>query len=181
MLLNVTGVDFGFISSKIDPYKITELYQFEQQTYLQEILRGRYVHTIFVSISITISFLTILLAFIDYRIKGELSTPIVGVALFCSGLFDTFHVLSATQIIHTQSQQFYLASFTWFFCRLFHASILILGTGVFLAKPSAFRESGTNRTYVYRFVCSFVALTFLQSELFICGQIFLKCFIHTAI
>ncbi|MBL0139091.1 MAG: hypothetical protein IPP86_11265 [Bacteroidetes bacterium] len=171
VLLNVTGVDFGFISSKIDPYKITELYQFEQQTYLQEILRGRYVHTIFVSISITISFLTILLAFIDYRIKGELSTPIVGVALFCSGLFDTFHVLSATQIIHTQSQQFYLASFTWFFCRLFHASILILGTGVFLAKPSAFREeSGTNRRRMFiGLSVLFVALTF-----FTIGALYLR-------
>ena len=72
VLLNVIGIDFGFIGSKIDPYRITQLYQFEQETALQEILRGRYVHTIFVSISITISFLTILLAFIDYRIKGEL-------------------------------------------------------------------------------------------------------------
>ncbi|MBK6447043.1 MAG: PAS domain S-box protein [Bacteroidetes bacterium] len=172
VLLNVIGIDFGFIGSKIDPYRITQLYQFEQETALQEILRGRYVHTIFVSISITISFLTILLAFIDYRIKGELSTPIVGVALFCSGLFDTFHVLSATQIIHTQTQQFYLASFTWFFCRLFHASILILGTGIFLARPSAFREESSinrKRTFIWLSVL-FVTLTFFTIGMLYLGS-----------
>lgn len=172
VLLNIFGIDFGYIGDKLDPYKITQLYQFEQETALQEILRGRYVHTIFVSISITISFLTILLAFIDFRIKGELSTPIVGVALFCSGLFDTFHVLAATQIIHTQTQQFYLTSFTWFFCRLFHASILILGTGIFLARPGAFTEAGQkNRKRTFLFITVlFVGLTLFTIAMLYLGN-----------
>src|SRR5436190_23452799 len=121
IVLNLVGIDFGFVSKQLDLAMITRIYDFENEKDLQNIWRGRYVHVIFVSFSIAISFLTIILAFIDFKIKGELSTPIVGVALFCSGLFYLFHMLAATNLLPIPHQQCYLTSFTWFFCRLFHA------------------------------------------------------------
>src|SRR6266478_2983317 len=119
LLLNLIGVDFGTITSALNPYKITRFVQLEQEEGVREILLGRNFHTIFVAVSIAIAFLTAILAFIDFRIRGEVSTPIVGIALFCSGLLDLFHMMVATQVIEIPNQQFYVTSYTWFFCRTF--------------------------------------------------------------
>jgi len=163
VILNLFGVDFGLVNDSLNPYQISHLLEFESQRDFQDILRGRYVHAIFVSIGIAISFLTILLAFIDFRIKRELSTPILGVALFCSGLFNTFHLLVATRIISTEAQQFYFTAFTWFFCRIFNASILILGTGLFLVQSDAFRIESQKkaRRFVLYISVIFILLTCL--------------------
>src|SRR5690349_15726606 len=83
IFLNLFGINFGFVNQQLDLGMVSRFYQFENEAGFKDILRGRYVHTIFVSISIAIALLTIILAFIDFRIKSELSTPIVGVALFC--------------------------------------------------------------------------------------------------
>jgi signal transduction histidine kinase len=161
IVLNLLGIDFGFVSKQLDLGMITRIYDFENEKDLQNIWRGRYVHVIFVSFSIAISFLTIILAFIDFRIKGELSTPIVGVALFCSGLFYLFHVLVATNLLPVPNHQFYLTSFTWFFCRLFHASILLLGTSVLLFQSKSVREETVHnqKRFVIYISVIFVLLT----------------------
>jgi signal transduction histidine kinase len=161
IVLNLLGINFGFVNHQFDLGMISRIYAFENETDFKQILRGRYVHIIFVSFSIAISCLTIILAFIDFRIKGELSTPIVGVALFCSGLFYLFHVLAAANLIPLPKYQFYLTSFTWFFCRLFHASILLLGTSVLLFQSKSFQEetSRHKRKFVIYMSALFVLLT----------------------
>ena len=159
-VLHLFGINFGFVNGQLSLDMISRLIDFEKGD-LQEVLRGRYVHTIFVSFSIAISFLTIILAFIDFRIKGELSTPIVGVALFCSGIFYTFHVLVATNVVHAPSQQFYLTSFTWLFCRAFHASILIFGVSIFLIRSKKLEDSiiRNSRKVVLYITIIFVLIT----------------------
>lgn len=134
LFLHLAGVNFGFVNGQLNLGMISRLITFEKQEDLQEVIRGRYVHIIFVSFSVAIALLTIILAFIDYRIKGELSTPIVGAALFCTGLMYTFHLLVSTNLVHLPNQQFYLTAFSWFFCRVFHASILVLGVSMFLIR-----------------------------------------------
>src|SRR5258705_12351361 len=91
LLLNIFGIDFGTVTRGLDPYKVTRFAEIANEEGVRDILLGRNFHTIFVSISIAIAFLTAILALIDFRIKGDVSTPIVGTALFCSGLLDTFH------------------------------------------------------------------------------------------
>src|SRR5260221_339334 len=83
LLFNLFGIDFGFIYRQLDPYKVTQFANIEKQDDIREFLRGRYMHTIFVSVAVAIAFLTAILAFVDYSLKKELSTPIVGIALFC--------------------------------------------------------------------------------------------------
>src|SRR6185436_19016791 len=104
---------------------------------------------------------------IDYRIKGDVSTPIVGIALFCAGMFDTFHILVSAQVIHVPSQQFYVTSFTWFFCRLFHATILILGVGIFLIRSDLFEEERKEnaRRFVFYSGIVFIMLTLITIAL----------------
>ena len=169
VLLNVFGIDFGTVNHKIDPYQIAKIQEYERQSELKDFLLGRSLHTIFVSFTIAIAFLTVLLSFIDFRIKGDVSTPIVGIALFCAGLLDTFHILVSTQVIRVPDQQVYLTAFTWFFCRMFHASILILGVSIFLVRLDLFREE--NRKNARRFVIYsgvvFVLLTLITMKILI--------------
>ena len=169
LLLNIIGVDFGTVTSKISPYQITKIQEYEHQNELKDFLQGRNFHTIFVSFTIAIAFLTVMLSFIDFRIKGDVSTPIVGIALFCAGLLDTFHILVSTQVIHVPAQQLYLTAFTWFFCRMFHASILILGVSIFLVRLDLFREE--NRQNARRFVLYsgivFVLLTLITMKILV--------------
>jgi signal transduction histidine kinase len=169
LFLNVLGLDFGTINHKIDPYQIAKIQEYERQSELHDFLLGRSFHTIFVSFTIAIAFLTVLLSFIDFRIKGDVSTPIVGIALFCAGLLDTFHILVSTQVIRVPDQQVYLTAFTWFFCRMFHASILILGVSIFLVRLDLFREE--NRKNARRFVIYsgvvFVLLTLITMKILI--------------
>jgi len=169
LLLNVLGFDFGTLSYKSDPYQIARIQEYERLSELKEYLLGRNFHTIFVSFTIAIAFLTVLLSFIDFRIKGDVSTPIVGIALFCAGLLDTFHILVSTQVIRVPDQQVYLTAFTWFFCRMFHASILILGVSIFLVRLDLFKEE--NRKNARRFVIYsgvvFVLLTLITMKILI--------------
>src|SRR5437764_78456 len=77
LLLNLIGVDFGTVTSSLSPYRITRFVMMERQEEFRDMLLGRNFHTIFVSISIAIAFLTAILALIDFRIIGDVSTPIV--------------------------------------------------------------------------------------------------------
>jgi signal transduction histidine kinase len=169
LLLNVIGIDFGTLTNKISPYQLTKIAEYEKQSGLKDFLLGRNFHTIFVSFTIAIAFLTVLLSFVDFRIQGDVSTPIVGIALFCAGLLDTFHILVSTQVIHVPDQQIYLTGFTWFFCRMFHASILILGVSIFLVRLDLFREE--NRKNARRFVLYsgivFVLLTLITMKILV--------------
>ena len=162
LLLNVFGYDFGFIQGTIDPYLATQFTQVEKSDGIREILHGRYVHLIFVSASIVIAFLTAFLAVVDYKINKEISTPIVGTALLCSGLFETFHLLVSTNLIKFEAQNYFFTSYTWFFTRVFHAGILILGAGLFLMINKT-KHEGVARRYrrsILSIALLFVALTF---------------------
>jgi len=169
LLFNLVGIDFGTITSKISPYQFSKIVEYERQSELKDFLLGRNFHTIFVSFTIAIAFLTVLLSFVDFRIQGDVSTPIVGIALFCAGLLDTFHILVSTQVIRVPEQQVYLTAFTWFFCRMFHASILILGVSIILLRLDLFREE--NRKKARRFVIYsgvvFVLLTLITMKILI--------------
>src|SRR5688572_24068674 len=76
LLLNLFGIDFGTVTKGLNPYKITRFAEIESEEGVRDILLGRNFHTIFVAFAIAIAFLTGILALIDFRIKGDVSTPI---------------------------------------------------------------------------------------------------------
>ncbi len=162
VLFNLAGIDFGTLKRALKFDEVMQLTDIENKNVLREYFRGRFVHVILACCAITIAFLTMVLAFIDFKVKRDVSTPIVGVALFCSGILYIFHLLVSTSLIHTVHQQIYITSFTWFFCRLFHASILILGAGIFLFKPGAtVRRTPKNKTwFIFSITVAFVIITF---------------------
>lgn len=163
VILTIFGFNFGLTANVMDPYRVMKMFDFEHDDFIREILKGRAIHTIVVSFSIAIAFMTMILAFVDFSIKGEVSTPIVGVALFCAGMFEAFHVLISTRLIESVSQSFQITSFTWFFSRVFHALILIIGVGIFLIRWEFFKDQFNRgaRRFVYLISAVFVLLTLL--------------------
>ncbi len=156
VIFNLLGFDFGTLKRALRFDEVMQLADLENKNVMREYFRGRFIHVIMACSAITIAFLTMVLAFIDYKVKRDVSTPIVGVALFCSGLLYVFHLLASTSLIHTAHQQIYLTSFTWFFCRLFHAGILILGAGIFLIRSdTAVREAERNKTRFILYISIF--------------------------
>lgn len=131
-LFNLFKIDFGSKVHVVDYSSLAGLPSNIQENRIVELLNGRFIQVILVAFSIPIAFLTIILAFVDYRIKKDFSTPIVGVALFCAGLLDIFYMLTVAGLIPLEGDQNIISEFTWLISRTFHALILILGTGIFL-------------------------------------------------
>ncbi len=162
-LLNFLGVDFGSQPHGINFQNLDRLPFPLQEREVQSLQNGRFIQTILVSFSIPIALLTAILAFIDYSIKKDISTPIVGVALFCAGMLDIFHILAATNLITLEGDQLTISQFTWIISRTFHSVILILGTGIFLLLSKKNREETVQYAdnVVFYISAIFLLLSFL--------------------
>lgn len=162
-LLNFSGIDFGTHPHGINFQNLDRLPFPLQQQEVQEMQNGRFVQTILVCFSIPIALLTAILAFVDYSIKKDISTPIVGVALFCAGMLDIFHILAATNLINLEGDQLIISQFTWIISRTFHSVILILGTGLFLLMSKKSREETVQYAdnVVFYISAIFLLLSFL--------------------
>ncbi|REJ84493.1 MAG: GHKL domain-containing protein [Bacteroidetes bacterium] len=136
LLINIAGFYFGFVDYRLDSFTIKWILQIEQNEDIRQIFIGKYIHLIFVSTTITIACLTALLGFIDYSITRSVSTPVMSIALFCSGLLLAAHLLFSTHVINLPGQQYYFTSYTWLTSRVFHAGIISIGMGIFLLKFS---------------------------------------------
>lgn len=161
--LNLLGVDFGMYDRILDVARLDTLNYESQQNLIYSALAGRFIHIILVSMAIAIAFLTVILAFVDYSIKRDITTPIVGVALFCAGLFDVFHILSATQLMSITTELVDISSFTWLLSSGYHAIILIIGTGMFLIMGGVGKtnDERSNTRFVTFISLIFILLTFL--------------------
>src|SRR5688572_25915771 len=159
-LLNFSGMYFGMSNVFVDFDNLRTLNELEANEALHPLLASKFAHTMLVSFSISIAFLTIILAFVDYFIKKNVSTPIVGVALFCAGILDVIHILIADQMIHLNINNSDITSFTWLFSRSFHALILILGVGIFLIqkKESLNKEYKSEKYFVFFISVIFILL-----------------------
>jgi signal transduction histidine kinase len=156
-LLNFLGVDFGNVVNTLSPVKVMEMTELEERPGYRDLLTGRYVHTTFVSISVAIALLTLVLALIDYNIRKEAGTLIMAMAFFCAALLEIFHLLVATRAIITAVNSYYLTSYTWFFCRLFLASMISLGIIFYLMPGRKDRKPSEKRFGKF---LGYVAFTF---------------------
>ncbi|WP_142602237.1 PAS domain S-box protein [Solitalea koreensis] len=162
-VLNLLGVDFGFKNEILDISQLNDLTYESQQNLIYEALAGRFVHVMLVGMAIAIAFLTVILAFVDYSIKRDITTPIVGVALFCAGLFDVFHILTATRLINITNDNVDISAFTWLLSSGYHALILIIGTGMFLVQRPGKNQSDQlgHTSFITSISLIFILLTLL--------------------
>jgi hypothetical protein len=132
VVLNLAGVDFGAV---IDPSELVQGTTPSPETIvfvLHRILIGSFVHTILEWSAFCVALFTVVFAFTHYRLKRDVTTPIIGTALFCSGMIDAFRTLAADGLVETVLDQESFILFTWAISRTFNVCILIAGTAPFV-------------------------------------------------
>jgi len=128
--LNLLGIDF---SSRGASHKLATPFDIPQKTALEAMfatLSGAFVHTILEWSAFCTAIFTAFLALLHFKIKKDITMPIIGMALFFSGSMDAFHTLAADRLIHAVADNTKLIPFTWAICRLFNALIMIGGIGI---------------------------------------------------
>ncbi|WP_339744773.1 ATP-binding protein [uncultured Maricaulis sp.] len=91
-------------------------------------LRGAIIHALLEWSSVAFALIVAALAFLHYRVSGEITAPIIGLAMLFSGAMDAFHTLAAMRLIHAAAPDADFIPFTWALSRSFHALILLVGT-----------------------------------------------------
>ncbi|MEM7714214.1 MAG: ATP-binding protein [Cyanobacteria bacterium P01_A01_bin.68] len=134
--LNSLGIDFA--SPK--PPDLSLIQQVTQTTQAEEImyrtLAGSFLHTILEWSAFCAAIFTVILSFAYFRIKADVTTPILGVTLFCAGMMDAFHTLAADRLIEAVADNRNLIPFTWAICRLANALLTIIGISIFMLGKS---------------------------------------------
>ena len=121
-VLNILGVDF---SSNAVSEGLSE-------TGLTGVLH----HALLEWSAVSIAMIASLISFLHYRVRGDITVPLMGLALLCAGIVDVFHTLSATGIIQANSAGTEVIPFTWALSRILIASYMIIGVsiGLWLAR-----------------------------------------------
>ncbi|MFP4651827.1 MAG: methyl-accepting chemotaxis protein [Phormidium sp.] len=134
LVLNLFGVDFSSFGEVLTPDMAAELNPTELFEAMHESLEGSFVHTLLEWTAFCVALLIVLLSLMDYSLRGNPITPVLGVALFFSGMMDGFHTLAANRLLTVVAPTQDLVPFTWAICRLFHALIMIIGVLVLLNR-----------------------------------------------
>ncbi len=133
-LLTVLGFDFGSYPPPFDINAAPSLNNGELLDAMFYSMSGAFTHTVLEWSAFCTAIFTVILAFSHYRMTGDVTTPIIGMALFCSGCMDAFHTLAADRLIEAVADNHDLIPFTWAISRVFNAIIMIFGVGVLLSS-----------------------------------------------
>ena len=158
ILLNLLGVDFG---SPLQTFHASDTFNMPKGEVVDAIhhtLSGSFTHTILEWSAFCTAIFTVIMSFIHFYLKGDIVTPIIGVALFSSGCMDAFHTLAADRLIQGVADNQNLIPFTWAICRLFNALIMLGGASFFLiAKPGKSKMKGISFVVLASLVCGLIA------------------------
>ena len=126
-VLQLLGVDFG---NSNDVSAISgQVFSVDQMFHR---LAGGFTHALLEWSAFCAAIFVVLLSFCQYAITKDVTTPVIGVALFCAGAMDAFHTLAATRLVDAVADNKDLIPFTWALSRVFNALIMIIGVGIFL-------------------------------------------------
>ncbi|MEC4675204.1 MAG: MASE3 domain-containing protein, partial [Nitrospirota bacterium] len=133
-MLNLVGVDFSSSKPGFPWAEVSTMAPHERIDAMFHTLSGSFTHTLLEWTAFLTAIFTLLLAFLHFTISRDVTTPIIGVALFCAGVMDAFHTLAADRLIESVADNRNLIPFTWAISRIFNALILIVGVGLFMHK-----------------------------------------------
>lgn len=153
LLLNACGIYFD--SPKVD---ITEMLQLKSgfaqmladQRMLMRMGAGAAHHTLLEWTAVMLAFLAALMAFAHFRLDQQnIATPIIGIALFCSGLMDAFHILVSLDILNVSANDGDFVPVSWTLARGFNAVILIIGAIICLRLARRTRLPGEKKNELF--------------------------------
>ncbi|MEM6502908.1 MAG: ATP-binding protein [Cyanobacteria bacterium P01_C01_bin.89] len=140
-VMQLVGIDFGSPSPPPPDPSLGNLSPPALSDMLHRSLSGSFLHTILEWSAFCTAIFTVILSFTYFNIKRDITTPILGVALFCAGMMDAFHTLAADRLIDAVADNTNLIPFTWAICRLFNVLIVLVGVSLLLVtKPNRFQR-----------------------------------------
>jgi diguanylate cyclase (GGDEF)-like protein/PAS domain S-box-containing protein len=95
-------------------------------------LAGSFTHALLEWTAFCAAVVTAVLAYIHFRMTGDVTTPVIGMALLAAGCMDAFHTLAAVRLLEGSAAPIDLIPFTWTLSRMFAAVILVSGVGFLL-------------------------------------------------
>ncbi|MBD0403141.1 ATP-binding protein [Flammeovirga sp. EKP202] len=125
LILQLTFFNFG--NPSIHHIEDSVLDNVSVRSLIFEEYIGFFVHLILEWSGVTIALSTAALSFIQYKMTGNTTAPIIGIVLFFAGCMDAFHTLAAANIIESIAFNDNFIPFTWTLSRIFNAAILLLG------------------------------------------------------
>lgn len=132
IFFNLMGFNFGLENKPVFPEQLVGLTSTQISEVLHTALHGSFLHTILEWTAVVMAIVIAVLAFSQFLIKGDIVTPTVGIAFFCSAIIDALHILAADHLITSNTPIIYFIPFTWAFCRVFNASVMIVGVSYFI-------------------------------------------------
>ena len=130
LILWVLGFDFSTRTVPLTVEGVGQLSKLQLAEAAHLALRGSYTHTLLEWTALALASFVCLLAFVQFRLNKDASLPIIGVALICAGTMDGFHTFAADRLITAVADNRDLIPFTWAICRLFNATIMLVGLGI---------------------------------------------------
>jgi PAS domain S-box-containing protein len=124
ILLNFLGIDFSSTISALS--KNSRQSGGVTDAQLFGAVSGAIHHALLEWSAVTLSVMVAVASFIHYRIKQDVTVPIIGLALLAAGSVDAFHTLAATRIISASAPNTDFIPFTWALSRIFNAFIMIV-------------------------------------------------------
>ena len=150
-ILNLLGMDFGTTHLPLSELALAGLPPSEVQSQILFALRGAFVHSLLEWTAFCIALVTVIIAFIHYFMRRDVTTPIVGTAMFFSGMLDAFHTLASNGAISEVMKLEDFIPFTWTISRMFNALILVAGTAPFVLR-SRRRLPEEERSHALRYL-----------------------------
>ncbi|MEI6893280.1 MAG: ATP-binding protein [Colwellia sp.] len=140
-LLQLFGVDFGnALQVAVTSQTSVPVFVTTDEIFYQ--LSGSFTHALLEWTAFSAAIFVVLLAFCHYSITNNITTPVIGVALFCAGVMDAFHTLAATRLISSVAENNDFIPSTWALSRTFNAIIMISGVGMFLSGRKIKAKNG---------------------------------------
>ncbi|NQZ79755.1 MAG: response regulator [Colwellia sp.] len=124
LLLNILGFDFASTISPINAEMLATGQIHSEQLF--GAVAGAIHHALLEWSAVTLATMVAIASFMHYRIKRDVTVPIIGLALLSAGAVDAFHTLAATRIISASAPNTDFIPFTWALSRIFNALIMII-------------------------------------------------------
>lgn len=140
-LLNLLGISFG---SNLENLSTPNNIIGQDIQYVVENFRLTLAGNLLLSIlewsAFWIAMFTVILAFTNFRITGDVTTPIIGTVLFCAGAMDGIRALIIYRFIKGIGDSTNLAPLSWTVTQLFYGLLLLFTISLFSIKDKRQEE-----------------------------------------
>ena len=157
-LLMSVGFNFEVSICTIDNFESINLNS-DLYDRLHKNLADSFIHALLEWTAFCFSFLTVILAWVHFRIKKDVAILIICFGLFFGGCMDAMHTFASVRLIEIVSSNENLVIFTWSVCRIF--SGLIIFSGIILWIFFGYKKRLKNTLFLHSFILFFTVTSLL--------------------